>query len=318
MVMPDGGRVTAVDMADGRRLWTRDVPQTDEPVTIVGDQAVLVTRLGQVLVLDLRTGHTDQSWRLELPLTGERAFVDVPPGLVGQPAGLLRQCRGARQHDPVGLPGRRRRRRPGRRGAGEHRAPVGRQPDRAAERGRRQHGPRNQRDPAEERPGRLLDDAGHEHPGVPARRGRARRHGLRPGRRPAPGDRRRRGLRALAGALRAVRPRRPAVGLGRRRGVRRAGRRTGVGRPRDRSAPAGSPRSTTPSPSSRPCSCPTATSCTAAPAWRGTTGCPATWSGSSRAPTSSGRGWRPTGSVAGTRVRGRRGLWERGLRRRYR
>ena len=64
--------------------------------------------------------------------------------------------------------------------------------------------------------------------------------------------------------------------------------------------PLGRPAPGRRSPSARPCSCPTATSCTAAPAWRGTTGRPATWSGASRAPTSSGPRSATGGLVVGS------------------
>ena len=129
-----GSRVEARDTGDGTRLWHRDVPQTDAAPTLVGDQVVLPTRDGRVLVLDARTGRTDRSWRLPLPVDGAPVFADVSPGLVGRPAGLLRRRRGRRRHQALGLPGRRRTGLRG--GAAPDLAPAGRQRQRAA-RGRR-------------------------------------------------------------------------------------------------------------------------------------------------------------------------------------
>ena len=83
VVVAAGTQLEARDSTDGRRLWRRDTPNADGSPTLVGDQVVLPTRDGRVILIEARTGRTERSWRLPVPETGGTVYSDVSAGLVG-------------------------------------------------------------------------------------------------------------------------------------------------------------------------------------------------------------------------------------------
>lgn len=74
--------LSALDTADGRQLWTRHLPPTRTTPAIVGEEVVLVSRKGEVQVLDLADGSRVDGWELPLPASDSEWFVDVAPALV--------------------------------------------------------------------------------------------------------------------------------------------------------------------------------------------------------------------------------------------
>ena len=75
--------LSAFDTGDGHRLWSRSLPTIRSAPAIVGDEVVVVTREGEVLVLGLRDGRPVDRWDLPLPADDADWFVDVDPALVG-------------------------------------------------------------------------------------------------------------------------------------------------------------------------------------------------------------------------------------------
>ncbi|WP_028650328.1 PQQ-binding-like beta-propeller repeat protein [Nocardioides halotolerans] len=77
-----GERLTAFDLEDGHRLWRREVPKTRSAPAVIGDEVVLGTRDGEVVVLDLATGRINDRWPLPLATAGAEWFDDVSPAVV--------------------------------------------------------------------------------------------------------------------------------------------------------------------------------------------------------------------------------------------
>jgi outer membrane protein assembly factor BamB len=75
--------LSAFDTGSGRRLWSRELPTTRSAPVIVGDEVVVSTRTGEVLVFDLHDGHRVDGWRLPLATPGADWFDDVSPAVVG-------------------------------------------------------------------------------------------------------------------------------------------------------------------------------------------------------------------------------------------
>ena len=299
----------------GRRpaAVTCDVPQTDEPVTIVGDQAVLAGRVGQVLALDLRTGRTERSWRLRLaadrcPRVRRRT---TRPGR--RPAGLRRQRRGAGWHDPVGLPGRRRRGRPGRRlslAGTVHPMDVSptEPPGVVGDSTVLATGDSLVRQDPDGSTTTLATSTQGFQPGAVVRDGTAY----------VRVDDQLQAIDVRDGSVLWQVPAGPSV-LGAPPSVSDDAVVFGVQdgglarRPRDRASSLGRASPGRGLRRRAPAAGPTARSSTAAPAWRATTPRPATWSGRTRAPTSTGPRSRPAGWWSRPRPRRRR-LGHRGLR----
>jgi outer membrane protein assembly factor BamB len=76
-------QLSAFDTEDGSRLWSRELPTTRSAPAIVGDEVVVSTRAGEVLVLDLADGRPVDRWPLPLPNPDAEWFDDVSPAVVG-------------------------------------------------------------------------------------------------------------------------------------------------------------------------------------------------------------------------------------------
>ena len=174
--------LSAFDTGDGHRLWSRSLPTIRSAPAIVGDEVVVVTREGEVLVLGLRDGRPVDRWDLPLPADDADWFVDVDPALVGDTL-VLSAFGGGRgpQLNPLCLPGRRRR---------------GRRRSLVRDRGSHDAGdPQRQLGPG----GRCAFHSGHRPDALPHRRRRPDREGLHQSRAAPRRGRRRRGPGALPG-----------------------------------------------------------------------------------------------------------------------
>lgn len=75
--------VAALDADTGTRLWSRSVATTYATPVVVGNEVVLGTREGEMLVLSLDDGRVVDRWGLPAPYQGTEFFNDVAPALVG-------------------------------------------------------------------------------------------------------------------------------------------------------------------------------------------------------------------------------------------
>jgi outer membrane protein assembly factor BamB len=75
--------LSAFDTADGRLLWSRELPTTRSTPAIVGDEVVVSTRTGEVKVLDLASGRQVDHWELTRPDSKTAWFDEVSPAVVG-------------------------------------------------------------------------------------------------------------------------------------------------------------------------------------------------------------------------------------------
>jgi outer membrane protein assembly factor BamB len=75
--------LSAFDTSNGDRLWSRELTRLRSAPTIVGDEVLVVTRMGEVQVYGLHDGQLVDRWRLPLPADDADWFVDADPALVG-------------------------------------------------------------------------------------------------------------------------------------------------------------------------------------------------------------------------------------------
>jgi outer membrane protein assembly factor BamB len=75
--------LSAFDTGNGDRLWSRELTRLRSAPTIVGDEVLAVTRMGEVQVYGLHDGQLVDQWRLPLPADDADWFVDADPALVG-------------------------------------------------------------------------------------------------------------------------------------------------------------------------------------------------------------------------------------------
>ena len=76
-------RLVVLDVTTGDRLWTRRVSGTGSASVVVGDQVVATTNDGRVVVLDASDGAVADTWRLPFPTLDDTSLVDVTPALIG-------------------------------------------------------------------------------------------------------------------------------------------------------------------------------------------------------------------------------------------
>ena len=74
--------ISAYATDDGRRLWRRTLETVDSPPAVIGDEVVLVTRTGEVHVLDLADGREIDRWPLPRPVPDGDFFLDVSLALI--------------------------------------------------------------------------------------------------------------------------------------------------------------------------------------------------------------------------------------------
>jgi outer membrane protein assembly factor BamB len=75
--------LSAFDSGNGRRLWSRELPTTRSTPAIVGDEVVVSTRKGEVMVFDLASGRQVDHWALPRPDAATEWFNEVSPAVVG-------------------------------------------------------------------------------------------------------------------------------------------------------------------------------------------------------------------------------------------